>query len=73
MGTPTFPIPSNTSNIADLLNQKDWSLSIVRRESAIFVLEGDQVQFTATTEQEVKDFLSGIFLVVYEGSPLSST
>jgi hypothetical protein len=68
MGRAHFPVPTN---LADLVRLAGWDISIHRQDEHIYILTGDQVAFSAESEQEAFAFLYGIFLQKYSGQSLN--
>jgi hypothetical protein len=70
MGTPTFPIPTDIEETIALLNaSRLWNLTILRGEF-IRLIDGDQLMFKTSNEEEAKAFLAGCFLGTYYGNTL---
>ncbi len=71
MGVPHFPVPADVQEMLMLLNaSRAWNLSLAERGGALDLLDGDQLQFSARTPQEVEAFLAGCFLATYQGKSL---
>ncbi|MCC6626115.1 MAG: hypothetical protein IT340_01810 [Chloroflexi bacterium] len=73
MGTPQFPIPATVPETLSLLNASGtWNISLFERDDRTDVATGDQLVFSASTQQEVEAFLAGCFIATYDGASLDA-
>jgi hypothetical protein len=73
MGEIKFPFPTNLYKAIFLLNKTNsWNLSIIKEADLIYLLDGDQIQFIARSEQEAEAFLAGCFLTTFSGNSLET-
>lgn len=65
-----FPYPIKTAHTIDLLNSKDWNLSLFEHEKEILIYDGDQLQVGVSSKEEAQAFLAGAFLATFYGADL---
>lgn len=65
-----FPYPVKTVDTIDLLNGKDWNLSLFEHEREILIYDGDQLQIGVSNKEEAQAFLAGAFLATFYGADL---
>jgi len=73
MGVPQFPFVRDIDGIIGMLNKSAldlWNLSVVHQAESLYVYDGDQAIFVASTVQEVLDFLAGAFVATFNGKGL---
>jgi len=71
MGKVHFPLPSDLSEIIALLNASQlWNATLISEDEVLVLYDGDQPMFEAATDQEMKDFLAGCFLMTFNGAAL---
>ena len=71
MGMARFPLPEEIHEVIALLNASHvWHTSLRVDEGGTYVIDGDQLMFTAQTHGEAKAFLAGCFLATYFGRDL---
>src|SRR2546423_4141410 len=74
MGKVHFPLPSHMSEIVALLNASQLrNATLLSEDEALVLYDGDQPMFEAATDQEMKDFLAGCFLMTFNGAALDQT
>ncbi len=70
MVSTEFPYPVNPADTVELLNAKDWNLSIFEHEREILIYDGDQLQIGVSSKDEAQAFLAGAFLATFYGAEL---
>src|SRR5437016_13830625 len=71
MGKVHFPLPSDLSEIIALPNASQlWNATLISEDEVLVLYDEDQPMFEAATDQEMKDFLAGCFLMTFNGAAL---
>jgi hypothetical protein len=69
MGVAKFPLPSDPDTITSLLNaSRMWNLTISANNGRFYLVDGDQLMYTAESEAELQAFLAGCFLATFMGN-----
>ena len=71
MGVAKFPLPAAMQETIDLINASDqYNLRLSEQNGEVDLVFGDQLLFTAYTQQEAEAFLAGFFPSTFSGNSL---